>query len=414
MKTLIYHPTGNANVRGVAKGLLEAGILGEFHTTIATFSKGSLGFLSKFGPFSELKRRAFDDSLRPFAKTWPIYEASRLFSLRAGFNKLTAHESGIFSIDSVLQHLDKQVASQLSKSFKKGIDSIYAYEDEALQTFKKSKKLGIKCYYDLPIGYWRTAQRLLTNESERWPEWSATLLGLQNSEAKLARKDEELSLADRIYVASTFTAKTLLDYPGKLAPVKVIPYGFPPVIKSKVYNSFAGNRPLKLLFVGGLSQRKGIADLFAAVERFGPAVELTVVGRKPVENCNALNTALTKYKWIPSLSHTDILKIMQANDVFIFPSLFEGFGLVITEAMSQGTPVITTDRTAGPDFITHGENGWITSAGSVDALFSTIEELLLNPTRIKAVAKAALVTAGLRPWSAYSSELIASLLNDDE
>ena len=48
---------------------------------------------------------------------------------------------------------------------------------------------------------------------------------------------------------------------------------------------------------------------------------------------------------------------MKEHDVLIFPSLFEGFGLVITEAMAQGTPVITTDRTAGPDVISDNENG---------------------------------------------------------
>ena len=50
---------------------------------------------------------------------------------------------------------------------------------------------------------------------------------------------------------------------------------------------------------------------------------------------------------------------MREHDVFVFPSLFEGFGLVITESMSQGTPVITTDRTAGPDLIKNDENGWL-------------------------------------------------------
>src|SRR5690606_10987933 len=118
-----------------------------------------------------------------------------------------------------------------------------------------------ECLYDLPIGYWRYAKKLLSDEQEKWPDWSSTLTGLMDSEFKLERKDQELAMADLIFVASTFTAKSLDEYPGKLAPIKVIPYGFPETIKTREYNM--GNRPLKLLFVGGLSQRKGIANMFA-------------------------------------------------------------------------------------------------------------------------------------------------------
>ena len=119
--------------------------------------------------------------------------------------------------------------------------------------------------------------------------------------------------------------------------------------------------------------------------------------------------ALARHRWIPSLPHADILRIMQAHDVLVFPSLFEGFGLVITEAMSQGTPVITTDRTAGPDLIEHGRNGWLVEAGSTTALQAAIEELLRRPESIAEAGRAAQETARRRPWAVYGQELAAAL-----
>jgi glycosyltransferase involved in cell wall biosynthesis len=231
------------------------------------------------------------------------------------------------------------------------------------------------------------------------------LTGFGDSERKLARKDEELRLADIIFVASSFTAKTLEDYSGKLAPVKVIPYGFPTVNPTRNYEKVNNSKPLKLLFVGGLSQRKGIADIFAAVQNLGKKVELTVVGRKATENCIALNNALSKHKWIPSLPHSEILKLMSMHDVLLFPSLFEGFGLVITEAMSQGTPVITTDRTAGPDLIENGKNGWIVDAGSTEKLQDCIEEILTRRADVPEIGREAMNTAQKRPWEVYGQEL---------
>ncbi|HSI68647.1 MAG TPA: glycosyltransferase family 4 protein, partial [Gillisia sp.] len=170
------------------------------------------------------------------------------------------------------------------------------------------------------------------------------------------------------------------------------------------YTSVSRNK-LKLLFVGGLSQRKGIAELFNSIEALKPYVNLTVVGKKPTNSCAILNENLSRHRWFPTLPHSDILKLMKAHDVLLFPSLFEGFGLVITEAMSQGTPVITTDRTAGPDLIINAENGWLVEAGSAMALQNSIENLLLRPSLIATTGKEAMETARLRPWKVYGREL---------
>lgn len=409
MKTIFSHPTGNANVRAAAYGLYEAEALEMFVTSIASFQGSVLDGLGAVSPFSEIRRRRFDIELKNLTRAWPWREAGRLLSLKLGVTGLVKHESGPFCIDAVYKSIDNRVASYLKNTRGKGVEAVYTYEDGAEYTFQEAKKHNICCIYDLPIGYWRMAKRLLEEECILNPVWAPTITGFLDSDTKLARKDEELRLADRIFVGSQFTANTLKEFPGVLAPVEVIPYGFPPVAMKRDFPSISGRRPLKLLFVGGLSQRKGIAYLFAAVEALGRHVELTVVGRKVNNDCLALDAALAKHRWIPSLPHADILSLMQEHDVLVFPSLFEGFGLVITEAMSQGTPVITTDRTAGPDLIVHGENGWLVEAGSTQALKKSIESLLQNPEQIAEVGKAALDTAGRRPWKVYGRELAEAI-----
>ncbi|WP_201767174.1 glycosyltransferase family 4 protein [Rhodopirellula sallentina] len=324
---------------------------------------------------------------------------------RASLAFLTRHETGPFCVDAVYRDLDRTVARRIKRQ---PFSAVYAYEDGALESFRVAKKRGGTCLYDLPIGYWRAAQSLLATERERWPEWAATMPGFRDSEAKLARKDEELQLADQIYVASQFTRRTLEDYPGTLANAEVIPYGFPSAGPPREYVDLK-SRKLKVLFVGGLSQRKGIADVFAVADALSDHVELTVVGRANVQGCPALESALKKHHWIPSLPHEQVLQTMREHDVLLFPSLFEGFGLVITEAMSQGTPVITTDRTAGPDVITHGEDGWIIPAGDTASLQSAVENLLDAPGQLATAGEHARQTAMRRPWSTYGNELAASV-----
>lgn len=405
---IISHPTSNANSRAVVNGLAKSGLLREFHTTIAAFPNSSLYGLGDIKPFAEIRRRAFENELKEFTYSSPAKEIGRLLTSKLGLSSFTQHEKGIFSVDAVYAHQDKKVASRLKKFGNKRFNAVYAYEDGAYYSFKEAEKQGVKKFYDLPIGYWRSARKLLQAEIEQWPEWAATLTGFKDSEEKLKRKDKELAMANRIFVASSFTANSLKEYPGQLAPIEVIPYGFPQAIASRKYHK---HKKLKALFVGGLSQRKGVANMFAAIEKLKDNVSLTVVGRKTSNNCKALDTELKKHNWIPSLPHNEVLELMQQHDILLFPSLFEGFGMVITEAMSQGTPVITTERTAGPDLIENGNNGLLINAGDTDALVENLENLLSKRDQIETMGKAALETARLRPWKAYGEELSHAIKN---
>lgn len=407
MKLVVTHPVGNQNVRAALKGFIDAGISTSFETTIATFPGGILNLLGSVKPFSVLNRRCFDRSVEKGASLWPWLEMGRLIAMRTGLQRLTRHEHGFFCVDAVYKSLDKHVAKKLDRS--RGNASVYGYEDGSLHTFRAAKKCGATCFYDLPIGYWRAGQKIFEDQRNLWPEWGTTIPGLKNSLSKLMAKDEELTLADRIYVASRYTASTLQEYPGKLAKIEIIPYGFPPIALTRTYAPLI-NRRLRILFVGGLSQRKGIANLFAAVKRLKRFVSLTLVGPKPMEECAALEKELLHHTYMNSVSHDDVLRLMHDHDVLVFPSLFEGFGLVITEAMSQGTPVITTERTAGPDLIENGTDGWIIEAGSVDAIYHALANILTTPNQIRTVGEAARQRAQKRPWEIYGRELAESVM----
>lgn len=405
---LFSHPTLNANTKALINGLLKSKILYKLHTSIAVFPGQLLFKLGNNPKLKDLKRRSLDKTWQPYTRSKSFFEFGRLLASKLHLEFLVQHEKGVFCIDKVYQNHDKWVANSLAKAKKEGLLGVYAYEDGALATFAQAKQLGLYCLYDLPIGYWKSARLLMQNEFDTNPDWSSTLTGFNDSSDKLNKKDQELALADVIFVASSFTKKTLEQYSGNLPEIKVIPYGFPEVKQKKEYPSLA-NRKLKVLFIGGLSQRKGLSYLFEAVEGMQNELELTIVGHKAVANCDALNLALEKHKWIPSLSHDQVLACMREHDVFVFPSLFEGFGLVITEAMSQGVPVITTDRTAGPDIIENNKDGWIVPAGSAMAIKEVLAKILETPNIVENYGIAAQQKAQTRPWSVYGQEMADAL-----
>ena len=226
---------------------------------------------------------------------------------------------------------------------------------------------------------------------------------MRDSPAKLARKDEELRAADLVVLASNFTRQTLplAGLEGK--QIAVIPYGSPEPVEEPSTAPFGTK--LRILFVGGLGQRKGLSYLLKAVRMLGRATELTLLGRKAVETCTPLNDATRRHRWIPSLPHAEVLREMERHDILVCPSLFEGFGLVILEAMSRGKPVITTPNTAGPDIITDELDGFIVPIRSAEAIAVRLEELANVPEKLRAIKHAAWQTAGLFAWETYRRNL---------
>lgn len=403
---LFSHPTGNANVRYAALGLQQAGLLGELWTCLNARAGSAL---NRFLPGSlarQLNRRSFPATLQPYVRTYPWKEFSRLLAPRLKLGHLARHEKGILSVDAVYQSLDRKVSRRLQT--KAGWTGVYAYEDGAAFSFREAKIRGLKCFYDQPIGYWRAARSLLLEEAEREPAWASTLIGNEDSEAKTARKDEELALADVVFVASSYTLQTLSQAPQLTAPIVVIPYGAPlrPLQAPRRLKREPNGR-LRAIFVGSLGQRKGLSYLFEACRSLGTSVELTVIGTPPLRPCRALDDELKRIRWIPSCPHAQVLEEMATHDVFVFPSLFEGFGLVLLEAMAMGLPVITTAHTAGPDLFEDGREGFIVPIRSAEAIAEKLDLLRREPERIEAMGKLAATRAATFTWETYGSRLAA-------
>ena len=384
---LLSHPTGNENVRQAARAFQEADLLGEFWTCLNWNPDSVINRALPKSLRDQLARRSFPQNVRPFVHTAPVRELGRLLF-------------GMFGIDTVMQDLDRKVASRLSHA--KNCNAVYAYEDCALETFRAARDRGVRRIYDLPIGYWRAAQQIYREEAERQPEWSDTLTGIRDSDEKLARKEEELKLADRVVVASSFTKQTLQGA-NLTAAVNVIPYGAPAVSQDEIV-PHSGR--LRVLFAGSLGQRKGLSYLLQAVESIGrDKLELTLLGRKASSHCAPLEAAVSRYRWIPTLPHQEVLREMQRHDVLVLPSLFEGFGLVILEAMAQGLVVIATPHTAAPDLVEDGVDGFIVPIRSASAIAEKLEMLLESRERLREMKLAARRKAERQRWEVYRRAL---------
>ena len=139
---VLSHPTVNAFNRALAEEFEREGMLEKFHTTLA-FGRRTLALPSR--------RVAYH----------PWREIARLAAQKLG---ISVNANGAFGVDAVYRSLDAAVARRLGAAA-----GVYAYEDGALASFRAARERGARCFYELPIAYWETSQRLLREEAERLP-----------------------------------------------------------------------------------------------------------------------------------------------------------------------------------------------------------------------------------------------------
>jgi glycosyltransferase involved in cell wall biosynthesis len=405
---LVSHPTGNSNVRALLDGTLEAGRLGAFATTLGFAGKPRWFDLIP-GPLrDELMRRCY--ALRPDRlATWPVREAARLSLGRLGLRGPTHHETGWASVDAVYRALDRRVALRLPRwQGRHRLTVAYAYEDGALATLRTAKSLGMTAAYDLPIAYWKTARELLAQEIERYPEWEPTLVGTQDSPAKLERKEAELSAADVVVCPSRFVLDSIPESLRRARRCVVSEFGSPPAAVL-VERQWDVKRPLRCLFAGSMSQRKGLADVFAAFRLLGRSdVELVVMGSMLMPS-DFYRRHGGDFTYEPTRAHAEVLRLMDRCDVLLLPSLVEGRALVQQEALSRGLPIIVTRNAGGEELVQDGQTGFLVPIRSPAALAEKIAWIADHRDALPHMSLQAHRMASRFTWAGYADKVLSSL-----
>jgi glycosyltransferase involved in cell wall biosynthesis len=250
-----------------------------------------------------------------------------------------------------------------------------------------------------------TMRRLLQAEADAHPESAASLKlewELSLPESDFDHLVAETRMARNFLVASSFTRDSLIEHGADPAAIRVIPYGvdlsrFHPGAQS----STAPGGPLRLLFVGRINQRKGLRYLVEALQRIPPnMVELTICGRV-LDGAEDFSKCSFPVELRPSVSIDELVSAYQRADLFILPSIAEGFGQVLLEAMASGLPILATTRTAAPDLIEDQVQGFIVEPQRADLLAHRIVWAAQHRTELAAMGLAARERAETFTWQRF-------------
>jgi glycosyltransferase involved in cell wall biosynthesis len=392
---LLAHPTGNTFSRALLDRLLERDQLGLFATTIALNGREPwLNMLPK-AMRAELLRRWFEVPDNKLLSR-PLREILRLTRGRFGLNS---------DVNRVYRDLDRKIAGILSELIgRHHLTGVYAYEDGAGEMFSAASMAGLKCFYELPIAYWETAQRLLRAEAERWPQWERTIPMLEDSPEKQARKTQEVQLADVIFCPSRFVYDSIPPSVRNTRRCVVAEFGSPAARRPQEFRR-AGKK-IRVLFAGAMTQRKGLADLFAAMKLLkADHFELVVMGSlmAPME---FYRKEFPDFVYEPSRPHEKVLELMETCDVLVMPSIVEGRALVQQEAMSRGVILISTANAGAADLVEDGTAGFLVPVRSPGEIAEKLTWIAEHRAALPEMKRAAYEKAAALTWKSYADRII--------
>lgn len=402
-RVLLFHPGNPIFVQQAARALDEVHLLSAFVTSfhyttndaLSRFLKNALKLVYA-APEKELRRREITE----------IGESRILTHRIPGFVQTAVAKSpaGPILADLVWESSEVSFDRIVAGKHLNGDDAVYGYEHAALSTFQGQKELGGLCIYDMPICHHQTQSEILSPEFQQFPITQTSYQRHLDRQAgrRNARKDKELALADLVVANSSFTKDSLVTAGVAEDRIAVIPYGAPPVRE----RYHPPKTPFIFLSAGTQSVRKGVHYLVQAWRQIAPVVgsELWLVGAMELP-AQYLRDLPGRVVIKPSLPKEELFELYRKSSVLVFPSLAEGFGMVITEAMANGLPVITTTNTCGRDLIAHGRNGFLVPIRDVTALANTMQWCLDHPLELVEMGAEALRTAADWQWQDYRALL---------
>ena len=170
----------------------------------------------------------------------------------------------------------------------------------------------------------------------------------------------------------------------------------PPILNAHVEHfympSIAGEKPV-LLFVGNDFERKGGAFLLSVYRRFlADQAALIIVTSDPIVKQEALPEGVFLFRSVP---HEQVYSLISQSTLFLFPTYRDELGLVLSEALKMGTPVVARLASAQDEFVKHDQTGLLLSFDSGQEEWgAAIQSLLQSPERLERYKQFSLELAG--------------------
>lgn len=263
------------------------------------------------------------------------------------------------------------LSRRMKRQGDQGSQAVYSMYHENLDFIRWAKACGMRSIVDVYIS--PVSHRIVAEEYEDFPEW-----GMELDDADAQREQnwwfQTEELADILLCPSAWVAAGVRSLsPNAADKIRIVPYGCSINFQGRTNQPSVG----RVLFAGGAPLRKGLRYLAQAATRLKPSIpslDIRVAGLLP--DAVVSHPLCKDLDFLGKLTTEQMKNEFLCADVFVLPSLSEGFAGVVAEAIGAGCPVIVTEEAGSP--VVHGREGLIVPARDSEALVDAIRLMILD------------------------------------
>ena len=282
--------------------------------------------------------------------------------------------------------------------------AFFGYNTGCLETLKWLERRGVPTVVG-QIDPGRVEAELVRAESEKWPGWE--LAEGQIPDFYYARLQAEWDAASAVLVNSPWSRDALVEQGVPARKIAVVPLAYEAPALPEEPQTRDDKAPLQVLWLGSVMLRKGIPYLLeAALLLQKTDVRFVVAGPIYISQDKVIN-APANVEFIGRVGRDQAAALYRQADVFVLPTLSDGFAITQLEAMAHGLPVITTSHCG--EVVTPGADGAIVPVGDSQALAEAILALDRDREKLRAMKRAAREKSRQFSLSRFASGLNGAL-----
>jgi glycosyltransferase involved in cell wall biosynthesis len=348
-------------------------VMGRFHAFDLAREldrRGRLGRLYTSYPHATLARFGLDAAK---ARTLPWVEVSARALRRLSPARAFAAEPWLAT------RYDRWVALGLDGE----AEAFVGWSGQCLASLRRARDLGLATFVERGRAHIEVQRDLLAEEFERHGGTPA----LPHPDT-VARELAEYDLADHVVVPSRFALRSFERRGVPREKLLVNPYG---VDLGSFAPPSAEPPGFRVLFCGRASVQKGLPYLLEAFRLFrAPDAELWLQGAvEPDAEHLRRATTDARVKFLGHRPQAELPLVYRAAHVLVLPSIQDGYGLVVPQAMACGVPCIVSENTGGADLVDHGRSGFVVPIRDPEAIAAHLETLHRDRELLRALGRAA-------------------------
>lgn len=401
-KVIVVHPDKQHSFM-TAKAVKDMGMLDKYITTVYDKKCSFTGLLTRFvkGTFGKKLKAHKTDLLEDSeVKLYSEFLSLCLFILvRIDKSKK------IFTKIKILRDraFNKKVASYIRKN---NIDVVVSFDTLSADLYQQIEKKSLKTIkiIDMSAPYFPYMNDIFAKEAKQAGE-NSKLNEKGNKflfDHWIEQSKIEIKKADAYLAASDFTATSLTEYGAEPGRIYKCIYGMNTGFFNGDLRKFDEKEDFKCIYVGNITEQKGCRYLFDVIKRSASDnIGFTLVGA-----CDAnVESNLSNCNFTGYILHGELKKRLLESDVMIFPSLADGFGFAVLEAMACGVVPICSKNAGVSSVIDEGESGFIISPDDTAEAYCKLIWLKNNKNELKRMSLNAINKAKSMTWENYYSDV---------